>query len=264
MTEVIPEGWKRSEFVEKVDERVMEKHNNKKLQVHFNTIDGWFKELEKKGVHYVERENGEKKYDMIDLEIAMFIIEGRKINHHGLVTLTEALKRGARETRAFPTGEEIEKLPKNMQELVMAVRQEVLKDIKDEIKEEARNAFAAERENMFGQLREIQKQELEEEKKKLFAPDKYQKEQEEKTFKLAMEIAQAQSTIEADLREEALVQWNMKPENERFKRSFLTKKEKTDEKFAFIEGYIQDHIEVRMIEWRNTRNSSITPVDVID
>lgn len=59
------EYWKISDF-------------SKKLGKHSNTIDGWFRTLEEdRKTHYINRINNEKIYDVLDLNIAKFIIEKR-------------------------------------------------------------------------------------------------------------------------------------------------------------------------------------------
>ena len=59
-----PEVWKISQFAKTVG-----KHNN--------TVDGWFRDLEQRQLHYIMRVSGEKVYDRLDLEIANYIVEMR-------------------------------------------------------------------------------------------------------------------------------------------------------------------------------------------
>ena len=59
------EYWKISDFAKEVGK-------------HQNTVDGWFKQLEEKNVHWVNRsEHGEKIYSTLDMKMAKYIKEMR-------------------------------------------------------------------------------------------------------------------------------------------------------------------------------------------
>ncbi|NBI28624.1 hypothetical protein [Chengkuizengella marina] len=62
---MLVESWQISEFAEKVGK-------------HFTTTDSWFKKLEERRIHYINRvESGEKIYNQDDLKIGLFIKEYR-------------------------------------------------------------------------------------------------------------------------------------------------------------------------------------------
>jgi hypothetical protein len=52
---------------------------SKEIKKHFNTVDGWFKSLEERRIHYVGRTNNEKIYDQLDLKIAIYIRDKRDL-----------------------------------------------------------------------------------------------------------------------------------------------------------------------------------------
>ena len=68
--------WHISDFTEEIQRRY-EEETTIKESVHFNTVDKWFRDLEKKGVHYIQRVAEKKVYDEVDIEIAVFIMEKR-------------------------------------------------------------------------------------------------------------------------------------------------------------------------------------------
>ncbi|MDH4619389.1 hypothetical protein [Brevibacillus sp. AY1] len=50
----------------------------KKIGQHQNTVDGWFKQLEERRIHYVNRANGKKVYNSLDLQIGLYIRDKRE------------------------------------------------------------------------------------------------------------------------------------------------------------------------------------------
>lgn len=69
--------------------------------VHYNTVDSWFKQLEKEGVHYIQRIDGFKVYDKTDLKIALFIMDKRKDSRWKLKGIFSAIEQTV-DTRPFP------------------------------------------------------------------------------------------------------------------------------------------------------------------
>ncbi|MFB5089465.1 hypothetical protein PGC35_20155 [Psychrobacillus sp. PGGUH221] len=72
--------WQIRDFTEEIQKRY-EEETTVKESVHYNTVDKWFKELESKGIHYIQRtaETNKKVYDELDLAIAIFIINKRTL-----------------------------------------------------------------------------------------------------------------------------------------------------------------------------------------
>lgn len=75
-TSQISTHWKLSKFVDEVN-RVFFQLYNVPLNVTINTINNYFRHLEERGIHEVERLNDVKVYNEIDLKIAIFIAAKR-------------------------------------------------------------------------------------------------------------------------------------------------------------------------------------------
>lgn len=68
--------WQISDFTEKIQRRY-EEVTAVRESVHYNTVDKWFKDLENKGIHYIQRVADKKVYDDLDVAIAIFIMNKR-------------------------------------------------------------------------------------------------------------------------------------------------------------------------------------------
>ena len=68
--------WQISDFTEEIIKRY-EEVTSVKESVHYNTVDKWFKDLENKGIHYIQRVADKKVYDDLDVDIAIFIMTKR-------------------------------------------------------------------------------------------------------------------------------------------------------------------------------------------
>ena len=68
--------WHISDFTEEIQRRY-EEETTVKESVHYNTVDKWFRDLETKGIHYIQRVADKKVYDDLDVAIAIFIMEKR-------------------------------------------------------------------------------------------------------------------------------------------------------------------------------------------
>ena len=68
--------WQISDFTEEIQKRY-EEETTIKDSVHYNTVDKWFKDLENKGIHYIQRVADKKVYDDLDIAIAIFIMKKR-------------------------------------------------------------------------------------------------------------------------------------------------------------------------------------------
>ena len=76
--ELIEAVWQISDFTDEIQKRY-EEETAIKESIHYNTVDKWFKELEKKGIHYIQRtaDKNKKVYDELDIAIAIFIMKKR-------------------------------------------------------------------------------------------------------------------------------------------------------------------------------------------
>lgn len=95
--------WQITEFSHEVSRR-FEELSGVEETIHFNTVDKWFKDLERKGIHYVQRAADKKVYDEIDLNIAIYIMKMRKEKWH-LEAIMGILSKYV-ELREFPEGME--------------------------------------------------------------------------------------------------------------------------------------------------------------
>ncbi|MEH7374065.1 hypothetical protein [Neobacillus drentensis] len=96
------EWWQITDFAVKISETLQQKYNDEKFSVHYNTVDKWFKALETKRIHYINRAAGEKVYDRIDLNIGCFIADARRDNRFRLDVIYEQVPKQL-EIRQFPS-----------------------------------------------------------------------------------------------------------------------------------------------------------------
>ena len=70
--------WQIRDFTEEIQNRY-EEETTFKESVYYNMVDKWFKDLENKGIHYIQwtTETNKKVYDELDLSITVFIIKKR-------------------------------------------------------------------------------------------------------------------------------------------------------------------------------------------
>lgn len=68
--------WTISEFSELLN-RHYKKETGEEFTAHRNTIEKWFKELESQRVHYINRKNGRRMYDSLDLQLGLTVMEMR-------------------------------------------------------------------------------------------------------------------------------------------------------------------------------------------
>lgn len=69
------ETWRIGEITVMIRDTMREKLEDDEYNVHYNTVDRWFKDLENEMIHYVERSGGKKVYDKSDYQIGCFIAE---------------------------------------------------------------------------------------------------------------------------------------------------------------------------------------------
>lgn len=218
--------WKISDFAKEVGK-------------HQNTIDGWFKQLEEKHLHYVNRnEYGEKIYDQLDLEIALFIRQKRseRWSHDGIFAelpnqfdLRPALYD---QTTNAPQNIDITLMRMEFENVAREIAAGQAREMKQLIEE----ATAA-------QVSQI-KQQYEDILKRI---PQYKSKNEERQERITEMITRRR--IENNLEREALNIWSTKPESERLIRvGFLRKEEDRDKKERFVREYINEYYEVRIKE----------------
>ena len=160
--------WRISEFKDQVGKPL-------------NTVDNWFKRLEKARVHYVNRtEHGEKVYDELDLKIALFIKEKRD-EKWSMGAIFDELEKQF-ELRPFPEGEEGENLPVDVEVL----KKQLTDEIKQAVREEFKEQIEAYRDYIETTIKERDKhlmqvlREIQETKKMIAAAEERKKEEQKK------------------------------------------------------------------------------------
>ncbi|WP_053437828.1 hypothetical protein [Sporosarcina globispora] len=198
----------------------------KEVGKHPNTVDGWFKQLEEKHIHYVNRtENGEKLYDDLDLSIAQFINQQRA-NKWALDAIFDSLSHKF-DLRSAPD-----------EETSMSTTYGTLGVDLEQFKVEI---LAAAKEIAASHIKEV-KQQYEAIIDKLPEPKSKEEERSER-----MESIIIRRRVETTLREEAVKSWNQKPEEERVKRvGFFRKEEDWGKREEFINQYINERFEDRI------------------
>lgn len=202
--------WKISDFAKEVGK-------------HTNTVDGWFKQLEEKQLHAVNRtEHAEKVYDQVDLEIALYIKEKRDQKwaldaifhelpkHFELRPILDDLS-----TTRAPQVVDPELLKKEFEKVAIEIAEKQIKQIRDQ----------------YAELL-----------KRLPTPKTIQEERQERVNDII-----TRRRIETQLEVEAINMWATKPEEERKKRvGIFRKEEDRDKRELFIKNYINEHLEERL------------------
>ncbi|WP_445491590.1 MerR family transcriptional regulator [Niallia sp. 03133] len=215
--------WKISDFTEQI------KNVYENEKIHMNTIDGWFKALENKKIHYVNRteDTNEKVYDELDLKIAVFI-KKRREEKWSLTAIYEDLHNHF-DLRMFPVNE--------VGQVSFVGDMETLKkQLSEELKKSFEQIAAA-------QVEELKKHynTLIEEIPKLPSLE----EQKEIRFQEMV----VRRRVEAHLEKEALQMWSTKPEEERVKKVGLFRKEEDiDKRSFFVKEYVNKHYEEKLKE----------------
>jgi len=196
---------------------------SKQVGKHYNTVDNWFKEMERKRIHYINRvaETGEKIYDQLDLDIALFIVKKRDEGWN-LDPIFEAIPQGF-DVRPFPEG--------------MANSLEIT-DIG-----ELRNLLLREMQQVAEQIAATKAGEI---LRSLPEPKSREEERQERITDFI-----TQSRILDQLEDEALEKWYQLPESERIRKTgFLgmVKVEDTEKKDKFVREYIRKHKEERLLK----------------
>lgn len=218
------EFWKISDFAKAVGK-------------HTNTVDGWFKQLEEKHLHYVNRTDyGEKVYDQLDMEIALYIKEYRDQKWALDGIFNELPNRF--ELRPIPE-EETTSVPQTYDPSLM--RREFETTFKEIAAAQAIELNMRMQELAAQQMNEI-KQQYEDLIKRLPQPKNSDEERQERITEMI-----TRRRIENELEKEAVNMWATIPETERKIRvGIFRKEEDRDKREQFIKNYINQHFESRI------------------
>ncbi|WP_141604314.1 MerR family transcriptional regulator [Terrilactibacillus laevilacticus] len=200
---------------------------SKEIGKHYNTIDNWFKRMEEKKIHYINRtiETGEKTYDELDLQIALYIRDKRDEKWSLDVIFTDLPNRF--DLRPFPIDENNNNDPQVID----------TEGLKRQIKEEIMAAF---RKTAASQLQLIKEDFL----RTLPKPPTPEEERDRRMTDMI-----TQHRVKSKLEAEALELWWKKPESERMRRiGFFRREEDRDKREQFVRRYIQEHYEAKVRE----------------
>ena len=212
--------WKIADFTREVKRQLAIENLSKK------TVDAWFRQLEKEGIHYVNRtvETNEKVYDKLDLEIALYIKKKREENWP-LAKIFASIEQYF-EVRPFPLEEKQTHLERP-------------EEIKETVLNELKKALA--------EVASAQMEEFKKEVQFLLAPRAERQEahiaERERLFREMV----LRKRIEYRLEQEALIAWSSQPEEERFVRTGLFRKEEDFlKRDLFVKEYVFRNYEARL------------------
>jgi hypothetical protein len=215
------EYWRISDFADKIRDSL----NSDKI--HMNTVDGWFKNLESRRIHYVNRtlDTNEKVYDELDLRIAVYI-KKRREEKWSLSAIFDDLENHF-ELRPFPLNE--------VGGLAQSLDVENLKaEIKQSLKETLEQMATAKIEELKGHYEEVIKQ--------LPKPPSIEEQKEQRFKEMVL-----RRRVENSLEEEALKAWSAKPQEERTKKVGLFRKEEDyNRRSQFVKEYVNARFEEKL------------------
>lgn len=222
--------WQITEFSFEVKE-VYNKQYQENETIHFNTIDKWFKELEQKGLHYIQRAADKKVYDELDLEIAVFIMKMRK-DKWQLDPIMNVLPQRF-ELRPFPETE--------LEENPTIDEGKILAEMNNQLKKLEASLITQFEERLNEQIK-LQRDELEKDLLRRLPPPKTPEElRAEKTDHFISSMR-----LRYQLEEEAIIEWDKLPERERKIRIgviFKRTEENWGRREQFIRTYVQNKLD---------------------
>lgn len=223
--------WQITEFSHEVS-RKFEEVTGFEETIHFNTVDKWFKDLERKGIHYVQRAADKKVYDEKDLNVAIYIMKMRKEKWH-LEAIMGILSKYV-ELREFPEGMESNHQAMTNEGQILVEMQRNFKKLEESLIEK----FSKQVEEQV----KLSKKQIEAELiNKLPEPKTSEQIRAERTDQMI-----TATRYRLKLEEEAIVEWNKLTEEERTKKvGFLIKRSEEDliKRDRFIRSYV-----IKMLE----------------
>ncbi|MFB8378187.1 hypothetical protein [Paenibacillus taichungensis] len=213
--------WQLTEFAEK-------------LELHYTTVNTYFKNLEKQKIHYVNRlESGQKIYDSLDLKIGFQIIEMKEQNWS-----LKAIYNFLKDTPPF----ELRPFPENFPSTETEITQEImLAELQHGFKRDMQILLDAELKKLKDEF-STQTLRLQEKTD----TDRLAARQQEITDRIT------NNRIQLELEIEALEEWSKKDPSERLVKVGLFRKEEDSvKKDLFVKKYVAEKIEKRLREELN-------------
>lgn len=218
--------WQIRDFTEEIQKRY-EEETTVKESVHYNTVDKWFKELENKGIHYIQRtaETNKKVYDELDLAIAIFIMDKRN-QKWSLDAIFNVLS-GHIEVRAFPA-EGFGDSQEVSDALVMQVMSRKFEEMQKEMEERLILELDAKQKDLEQQLLN-----------RLPVPKSAQEIRAEKTDIMISSVRKRY-----EIEEKAIAEWVKLPWEQRVKKVGLFRKEEDLlKRDSFIREFVKNYFE---------------------
>lgn len=218
--------WQIRDFTEEIQNRY-EEETTVKESVHYNTVDKWFKELESKGIHYIQRtaETNKKVYDELDLAIAIFILN-KRTQKWSLDAIFNVLSEHI-EVRSFPTGD-FDDSPEISETLVMREMSLQLEKMQKEMEERL--------------ILELDKKQKELELQVLNRLPVPKTAQELRAEKTDIMISSVRKRYEIE--EKAVAEWEKLPLEQRVKRVGVFRKEEDFlKRDSFIREFVRNYFE---------------------
>ena len=228
--------WQITEFSYEVSRRFQEVSGVEET-IHFNTLDKWFKDLERKGIHYVQRAADKKVYDEIDLNIAVYIMKMRKEKWQ-LEAIMGILPKYV-QLREFPDG-------MGTNSNIMTSEGQILVEMQRNFKKLEESLIVKFNERLEEQVRLSQKQIEAKLLNNLPTPKSAEQIRAERTDQMI-----SATRFRLKLEEEALDEWNKLAIEERTKRvGFIIKRLEEDwvKRDRFIRTYVTKMIEEQLAE----------------
>lgn len=216
--------WQISDFTEEIQRRY-EEETTVKDSVHYNTVDKWFKDLENKGIHYIQRVADKKVYDDLDIAIAIFIMKKRS-QKWSLDAISNVLSAHL-EVRPFPDLSNDEPLGLSEAQVMVEMSRKFEK-MQKELEE-----------RLFNEL-DFKKKELEQQLlNRLPVPKTDQEIRAEKTDLMISSVRKRY-----ELEEKAIAEWNQLPIEQKVKKvGFFRKEEDLLKRDNFIRTYVKSYFE---------------------
>lgn len=208
--------WKINEF-------------SKLLDHHVSTINGYFKDLEDSGTHYVERIHGQRVYDELDFQIATYIKNQRKSGWSidGIMT----------SLRENPPPVELRPFPPEYKDGPNELSLTTVTEIQNVLRREIDN-------RLLNHSEEVETY-LEENRKKIESKmDAIRTEERQQ----AITDLITTNRIQIELEYEALQEWEKQDPAVRYTKTWFKRTENLTKKELFIKGYIKENFEKKMFD----------------
>lgn len=204
------ETWKLADFTNELNKRYEEKYKDE-LNITVNTVNNYFRKLESDGIHFLNRLNGVKIYDKLDMSIAEFIIVKRsKKLQNGLNWQLPQIFDEIGRSFKCRTENDVDLTASSNEKIDMA---KLISEIEDKLEKMLIEKYDKKEKQLLLEMSETKKS----------------------VNKAMSEMLQ----IQKKFKNEAIEIWNQKPKSERFV-GIIFKNEDFVKRDAFIDEYVTE------------------------